>query len=494
MTKTKSLTDSAFLGALWGSVGLAITMVTRVAAMIVLARLLVPADYGVFSVSLIIFSLAVVFADTIPSLAYVQMTEVEERHTAGLFAAGVGLALVASLIILLLRDLAANLFEMPQLPLMLLVVAVVLVVKSLGTLPQSVLRRRHRFKAIAAIDVVAFAIGQAAFSVLLATHGFGALALMGGLFGSTLLTAMGGWILLRELPPLKGAWRGVMDMKHYALRYSPFFVFNSATKQADNFIVGLVFGDTGLGFYSRAYNIFMIPVDVVTTLSSRIIFPMMARVKEDEGRRYSSYRKALSAVSLIVYPISAFFVIEASEVVRILLGDQWHSVTPLLQIFACLLPARLIAKITETTTLSLGAFRKSYINQLFLLVFIVAGALGGSSFGLPGVAVGVALAILLFSLLSVRAANLLTGLSWMDFLRSQRSAIVLTAVAAGVVLFVRAELWSADLAIVQLVFDLGLATVVVACCVLGLPKLFVKDDIRWVVDQVSDRFLQGRKG
>jgi PST family polysaccharide transporter len=133
---------------------------------------------------------------------------------------------------------------------------------------------------------------------------------------------------------------------------------------------------------------------VIGGAADKVLFPAMARVRDDGERLRVAYVRSASLIALVAAPASVLLYVLAPEVVRVLLGVQWTAVVLPLQVFALVLLPRTTYKISTSLTRATGAvYRAAWRQWLYAVEVVVFCAVGARVAGVDGVAVGAAVAI-----------------------------------------------------------------------------------------------------
>lgn len=413
--KTSSLTTRTLRGFAWAFTGSAGQAVLQIAATIVLARLLTPEQFGSVAAALLIVGLAQLLTQLGVSAALVQRHTLTDEDVAAAFGFSVlvsvvfavGLATSAST----LNPLVGLAADAGLLPLL----APTLVLAGIAAVPSGLLQRHLRFRHMAVVDLIAAGPATIGVSVVLALAGLGAYALAWAEIVAALVTAVGYLLLarptLRLLAP-GAAWARLRPMIGYGSGYSLAQLGNWAAQNADNLVVANVLGTGPLGVYSRAYNLLSEPAAVIGGAADKVLFPAMARVREDGERLRAAYVRSASLIALVTAPASVMLFVLAPEIVRVLLGPRWEAVVLPLRVFALVLLPRTTYKISTSLTRATGAvYRAAWRTWLYAAEVVVFCSVGAHVAGVDGVAVGAAVAIAAHFLVMLRfSARVSAGL------------------------------------------------------------------------------------
>ena len=443
--KPPSLTARTVRGFVWAFTGSAGQAVLQIAATIVLARLLTPQEFGSVAAALLVVGLAQLLTQVGVSAALVQRHDLTDDDVSAAFAFSVLIALVFATALAVGAPVLGPLVGLPADSGLLPLLAPTLLLAGIAAVPSGLLQRRLRFRPLAVVDLLAAGPATIGVSVALAIAGFGPYALAWGAVAAGAVTAVGYLALarpaLRLLPP-RAALACLRPMIGFGSGYSLTQLGNWGAQNADNFVVASVLGTGPLGVYSRAYNLLSQPAAVIGGAADKVLFPAMARVRDDGERLRAAYVRSASLIALIAAPASVLLYVLAPEVVRVLLGAQWGAVVLPLQVFAVVLLPRTTYKISTSLTRATGAvYRAAWRQWLYAAEVVVFCAVGARVAGVDGVAVGAAVAIVAHFLVMLHfSARVSAGLmgATLRMYGKHLPALVATVLAtAGVVDLVR---------------------------------------------------------
>jgi O-antigen/teichoic acid export membrane protein len=430
-----SLTQVTAHGFAWlftGSVGQAVLQVVYIA---VLARLLSPAEYGAAAAASLVVSLSALVSEVGVGPALVQRRGLrdDEVSAAFWFSVLVSSALAATLFVL--APVLNPLVSLPPESSLLRLMCVTLVLGGVAVVPIGLLQRRMQFRTLATLDFLTYTCGSLGVSVVLAVQGMGAAAVVWGQVANGALTAVVYTVLARpSVRPARAgaAWRSLRPLLGFGSGYSLSQLGNWLARNGDNVVVANVLGPAALGVYSRAYKLLAQPANLVGSAVDKVLFPAMAKIRDDGERLRNAYVRATSLVALVMIPSSVLLFVLAPELVHLLLGDAWSAVVLPLQVFALVLFPRTAYKISGSLTRATGAVYRGAWRQWLYAAEVVVGCVVGSRWGVNGVAVGASVAIVMHFLVMLHfSARVSEGLSAKVLQLSLKYTPVAVAVAAG---------------------------------------------------------------
>ncbi|HZT59128.1 MAG TPA: lipopolysaccharide biosynthesis protein [Pyrinomonadaceae bacterium] len=482
------MTHRTMSGMFWLLSGSGVQAVLRVAVIVVMARLLRPADFGLVAGALVLIDFVEVFSDLGIGLVIVQRRELEERHVRTGFTVSALLGLAFGLGLWFAAPAAEELLRMEGLAPVLRLMALVFPVDSLSLVASALLQRDLQFRTLARISVVAYAVGYGLIGVPLALAGLGVWALVCAYLAQTLAVSV---MLLAVRPHAKRPHfdlRTLREMTYTGAGFSAAQIFNYLALKGDNAVVGRWLGAGALGIYTRAYGLMTMSVTIFGSAFDRVMFASLAKMQHERERMALAFRRGVALITLIILPSSAVAFVLAPEVIHVLLGPRWTEVVVPFQILAAGMLFRTSYKVSASVARAAGAVYRSAWRQGVYAVLVVAGALVGQLRGVEGVSLGVLVALAVFFALMAQLSVRLTSITWRDYFAAHVPAVCLT-------ILVGAEVWCVAAAL-RSVGALPAAVLAASLFVVGLtflallrlwPKLALGEDGLWALCRVAER-------
>jgi PST family polysaccharide transporter len=403
----------------------------------ILARLLSPSQYGVVGAATLVVTLAMTFVESGIGKALVQRQVLESEHIGSAFVFTVFSGLLVYFIVIYNSKLISAFFDFPGLEAVLNLVAVVLIIRSIGVVSESMLYRELRYRNLSSRDFISYFIGYAFFGIPLAFLGFGEWALVGAFLAQE-LTRLLVLILAYKVPVKSGAsMTHFIDLYRFGVGLMISTIFNKTAAEVDNVVVAKVLGADALGIYGRGFTLISMPASLFGTVISRVLFPSLSKIQNDRGKLIDVHRKGVFLVAYFSMPFSIFLYFVSPSLFSILLGEGWFEVIPVLQVLAFGLYFRLGYKINGELAKSQGQLKNFAYLQVIYALLIFGGALFGTSYGVVGVAYGVLAALVIHFILMSYMGCRITSLSGSDFLRQLLPAAVLSSVLFAALSYAR---------------------------------------------------------
>lgn len=373
----------------WNLAGSVIIQLLNFITKIILARLLFPADFGLFAMVFIFINFLGIFVGFGISSAIIYKKEEPEKtlNTAVVLTTIIGIVLF--FISYFSSNVIAVFFNQELLEPMIKLVSIVFLFDSLSALLYATFIKELEFKKKTIIDVTSVLM-YCLVVLILVYVGLGVWALI----ISYVIQHFFVLILLWIFSPRRPSWKydktiakEIFHFGKYALATS---IIAWAITSIDNLFVGKQLGDKKLGYYSMSFTIAALPVVSFTHLIIGVFHPVYAKLQDNQNLLKEAYLKPLEWSLIVILPLSVGLFILADILVLVLFGEKWLPIVPLLKIFAIYCILRTVCTIISQLLEGVGKPKSASI--LLLIEFITLCILLIpllSIYGLQGVAIAV---------------------------------------------------------------------------------------------------------
>lgn len=351
----------------------------------ILARLLTPADFGLVAMVAAFTGFVSLFKDLGLSMATVQRAEITHEQVSTLFWINVALSVALMGVAAALAPAVAWFYGEPKLTWIMLVVAGTFIFGGLSAQHTALLRRQMRFTALAAIEVSSIAAGIAV-AILMAWHDFGFWSLVAMGAASAAATVALCWMFSNWRPGLPRRGCGVRPMLTYGGNLTGFNLANYFSRHADDALIGRFIGAEGLGVYSKAYGLLLMPLRQINAPITAVAVPALSRLQADPRRFRAGYLKALQLSCWLSMPLIGMLAGCAQFAVTIVLGQQWLTAAPIFEILALAAALQPAASTTGWLYQATGRTREMFHWGIGSSIVIVSSFLVGLPWGITGVA------------------------------------------------------------------------------------------------------------
>lgn len=384
-----SLIKSGF----WITCGTFATRFSALLSNLVLARLLLPSEFGIIGIAYIFWSFATLFTqDTTGSFIVYKGTE-DKRYLNTTYTVSLIIGLIFALVMVAIAPLVANFFSEPNLTWILVAFAFNLLLSSAYYVHVGVMTRQMQYRELANTTLIS------SITRLLCTTGS---ALLGLSYWSFVVGDAASWVIGCILTRYQSGhhFRLQIDpeVKSEVVSYclgatgSSFGFYVNAN--VDNFTVGKLLGSTSLGYYNLAYQLTMALSTIFNSVISQLGMPIFAQLS-DEQQQENALFKVVEQIAFLTAPLYAlFFLVIDKQAIALIFGPKWIpicTVIPWLLIFAYfrVINTPLNSMLSAKGRPGVNAKVNLYIAPIAVLGFII----GAQNGGILGVSIAVALVL-----------------------------------------------------------------------------------------------------
>lgn len=398
---------SAASNARWIAAAQAAKVALQFVSVAILARLLTPQDYGLIAMVFVVGNLVTLLRDMGTAAAIVQDPNLTDATKNTVFWINVGLGVFLCLALLATSGLIANAFRNDAVMPLLWALAPSFAITCFGSVPRALLERRSAFSIVARIEVGTTLLGLVV-TVFAAWLGAGAMSFIYGLLSMAAMSSFSFWRAAQWTPGKPARTEHLGRLLSFSGNLSAFNFINYFARNADSFVIGRYLGAASLGIYSNAYKVMLFPLQNMTYVANRALYPVMCRQENKEQMR-TLYFKSVAVIVLLTAPLMTGVFVLRQPFIDTFLGAKWHDAASVLTWLA---PVGFIQSIVSTTgTVSMVLGR----TDLLLRVGVFNAALQVASFfiGVRWGIVGVAVCYLIANIIGALPA-LLVALGQLD--------------------------------------------------------------------------------
>ncbi|MGS0748822.1 lipopolysaccharide biosynthesis protein [Halpernia sp. GG3] len=320
-------------GFLWSAVDKIGVIVVQIVLEIIIARILLPKDYGVFGILLVGISLAQAIADGgfINALIHKQSRAKIVFNT--VFYTNLVLSIFMYLLLFFGAPYIADFYDIPILTVTIRVIGISVILNAFMVVQKAVLQLDLNFKTVAKISVISLIISGIV-AIYLAENGYGVWALVLQFLIQNVISVILYFIAVK--------WKPSFGFDKYI--FKEFFNFGSKLTLAAivqslyinlyTLVIGKQLPIKDLGLFSKGNQFTLMPSSVITGTIQRVLFPYMARHKDDDEKIHKTNILYSEITMLLFFPLFIFIAIFSKDIVILLLSEKWIELVPILRILA----------------------------------------------------------------------------------------------------------------------------------------------------------------
>lgn len=382
---------------------------------IVLARLLIPENYGVVAIASTIVTILTSVVQSSFNAPLVQKKELSQIDLSSSFYVMLAIAGTLYFILFAAAPTIANIYGMPDLSLVVRVLSLVLILGSWNSIQMALVYRNLRFRASMMINVVGIIV-QGIVGIGMANMGFGVWSLVYSQITYQITIGILYGFYNKWVPGICFSIQSIKYIWKIGIPLCGAELLTIVSSNVYPMIIGLQYTKAELGLYQKGNSVPTTIVNGVVTACSTVFFSMMSRVQEDYDKLKQLLRNGVVITSYLIVPIALGLFGVSSEFITIVLGENWVEAIPLMQI-ACLTLSFYPLRIKTQAIKAIGKAKQS---------FCINAAYAVASNGLLLVFVFVSLRAAIFSMLLAEVVFALTTgyYIWRDFGYSFKEQVI----------------------------------------------------------------------
>lgn len=402
---------------------------------IILARLLLPEDFGLVALIGFFITVSNIFIDSGFGNALIQRKTIDELDTSSVFYTNLLIGLFFYMLLFIISPIMARYYDLPSLCNLLRVQALQIILMAFYCVQNAMLVRSMKFKINFYVNFVAVVI-PAIVGITLAYNDYGVWSLVFSQLSMQFVCCLGLWLLVRWRPKLIFSFDRLKKLFGYSSRILGGSLLHVVYNNVYNLVIGKQYSSTQLGFYNRGQLIPTIIIDNAANTINGVMFPALSSIQDDKERFLSVVRKMVSIVAFIVFLIVSLLLPLSSNIISLLLTDKWLPCVPFMQIVCltvCFTPFILINSTILTSMGESDKYIKSTVVSKILSVILIFVA---SFFGIYYMVGAGCVAAVLTVIITSYWNNKIINYSRMMFLQDILPSMLLGCTSACLVYFV----------------------------------------------------------
>lgn len=298
---------------------------------VVLARLLLPSQYGLIGMLAIFMELSQTLLDSGFVSAIIQKEKCSDADLCSVFYFNISVGLVLVIILYFGAPFIAEFYREPQLVALTRFLSLNLLISSFGIIQIAILIKQFDFKAQAKVTNASL-LASGCIGIILALNGCGVWSLViqqsfYNIFRSLLL-----WLSSSWRPSLTFEFSSLRGMFGFGSRLLATGIVTSIFDNLYLVVIGKLFSATGLGFYTRALGLQQVPASLLTDAVGSVTFPMFSSIQSDPIRLKMTFRRALGLLGFVNFPVFIMLAIIAKPLILLLFTERWLPCVPYFQL------------------------------------------------------------------------------------------------------------------------------------------------------------------
>jgi Membrane protein involved in the export of O-antigen and teichoic acid len=386
----ESLGHKATTGAIWASIDRFGIMVLQFVVNLILARLLLPQDFGAVGMLAIFIAVSQVLIDGGFGSALIQKKEPTQTDYSTILFWNIGFSSVLYLILFICAPVISEFFSMPILSDVLRVMGLSLIINSVFGIQKNRLQKQLAFKLIAIMELSSYVIG-AVVAITLAYYGFGVWSLVAMQIVSGLTSVLTLWLITHWLPSICFSLASMKELFGFGGFILAAGLLQEICKNLQGIIIGRKFSATEMGYFSQAYKLDQIACYSIPQVIVQVMYPVYSSIQDDKQRLIEILSMNIRVISFLIFPILSMLILIGEPLIQFLYGEKWLPSVPYFQVlcvggfFICLQNVNFYA------VAAVGKSKQLFFWSFYKWGFLILALLVGMVFGMYGILWGMVL-------------------------------------------------------------------------------------------------------
>lgn len=298
---------------------------------VVLARLLIPEEFGLIVLATIVITVAKIFVETGFNAALIQKKEADEIDFSSVFYLSIIVAVLLYFCLFLSAPYIANFFNQPEFVNVLRVLSLILFLGAINSIQIAIISRDLQFRKLFISSLGAVALSGIV-GIVMAYANFGIWALVGQQLTNQIVITIILWFTVKWRPLFVFSIARVKKLFSFGWKLLVSGILDTITSNLTNLLVGKIYSPSALGFYNRGEQLPSLIVNNVDGSIQSVMFPTLSKYQENAQRMKEIARRSIVTSSFIVFPMMVGLAVIAEPLIELLFTEKWLSAVPFLQI------------------------------------------------------------------------------------------------------------------------------------------------------------------
>lgn len=375
---------------------------------IILARLLVPADFGLIAMVQIFLTIGAALMDGGMTSSLIRTKNADNRDYSTVFYMNLGVSILIYALVFLGAPLMASFFDQPVLTPLIRVYTISFVIQALVGVQTTKLTKEMNFKLQMLMQIPSTIIGGIV-GVVLAFKGSGVWSLVWMQLVISFLFMVQHWIWSDWKPTLLFDKDKLKEHFGFGYKLTLSTLLTTLYSESYTIIIGKFFPASQLGFYRQAKILSMFPVSNLTKALQKVTYPVFSKLQDDNVKLRNSFKKITSVVFFVVTPVMLFLALEAKPIINLLLTDKWLPAVPFFQILCIFSLFYPLSMYNLNIILAKGRSDLHFKLEVLKKSLSVVVLLGSLFFGITGIVIASGISMLIHAVVNSTASGKLIG-------------------------------------------------------------------------------------
>jgi O-antigen/teichoic acid export membrane protein len=326
-----SLKEEALLGIIWSFAQQFGTQIISFIVSLVLARILMPSDFGTIAVFGVFMNIGYVLIDGGLTNSLIRTQHPDDVDFSTVFYFNLATSILVYILLVIIAPGVAVFFKMPELTRIIRIYALSLPIGAFSTVQQTLFTKKMDFKTQLKIQFPSLLIGGTT-GIALAYNGFGVWSLVIMALLQTLLSSLQFWFYSPWRP--KKLFDKDKFQFHFNFGYKLALsgLIDTIFQNIYTIVIGKIYTATELGYYNKANSMQQLPVSNISSALNKVTFPLFSKIQDDNTRLRHVYSLIMKMVIFIITPLLVIMGVLGIPLFRFLFTEKWLPAVPYFRI------------------------------------------------------------------------------------------------------------------------------------------------------------------
>lgn len=428
----KNLTSKTLSSIIWKFAERISAQLVTMVVSIILARILMPEDYGIVAIVNIVITICNVFVSSGFGTALIQKKDADDVDFSSVFYANIVIALVLYIIVFFTAPLIAGFYENELLTPILRVMGIRLPIAAINSVQQAYVSRKMQFKKFF-IATLFGTIISGIVGIVMAYNGCGVWSLVAQYLTNVCIDTIVLCFVVKWRPKLAFSWKKLKSLLSYGWKMLASGLLDTGYQELRSLIIGKKYSSADLAYYDQGKKY---PALLATNINSSInsvLLSSMSKVQDDKVKIKQATRKSIQISSYLMLPCMVGFACIAEQFVHVVLTDKWMDAVPYIMMMC------FVYAFYPIHTANLTAIQAVGRSDLFLILEIIKKVVGLASilismwFGVFWIAFSAMITTIISSIVNAFPNKKLLNYSYLEQIKDLLPNLGISAVMGGIV-------------------------------------------------------------
>lgn len=330
-SNNSDLKSKALSGLFWQMMQRTIMQLISFGVSVVLARMLMPEDFGVVALSGMFIILIGIFIDSGLGTALVQKKDADDLDYNTVFYANIGFASVVYMLVFVLAPFVAVIFKNPQVTSILRVMALGMPIGALSGVHNAMVSKNMAFRKFF-FSSLSGSILSAVVGLTMVLLGCGVWSLVGQNLVSTIANTLVLIYIVRWFPKRKFSKERFKSLFSFGWKLTASNLIGTFFSQLKGYAIGLKYSPTDLAYYNRGEGVPGILFNNINSSINTVLFPVLSKLQDDKDAVRRALSRSMQMASFVLMPVLLGLAAVSENFVEILYTSKWAATIPFMQV------------------------------------------------------------------------------------------------------------------------------------------------------------------